>query len=302
MPAQLKLSDRLNIGPTVLKVRDLERTLGFYRDKLGLLVNSKGHDPLDDLEYLELGFKENFSKSGDPLLILKNDPEAEEAPRDSAGLYHFAILVPDRKSLAQAYLGIQRNHLQFDGFGDHLVSESLYLHDPEGNGIEIYRDRPRNEWARDKDGHIMMDTLPLDLDGILAELSQENEKASDIFPNGARIGHMHLRVTNLQRSLEFYHKDLGFDIIADLSSMGAMFLSTGGYHHHIGLNTWHSLNGKHHETREAGLNEFTIEVPRDDLLMHQLESHLESAILTRIGENKLLISDPDGIRILVKRV
>ena len=301
MSTQFKLPDGLNMGPTVLKVRDIERMLGFYRDKLGLQLNSTGHDPLDDQEFMELGFKGKF-KAGDPILILKNDPKAEEAPRDSAGLYHFAILVPDRKSLAQAYLGIERNHVRFDGFGDHLVSESLYLHDPEGNGIEIYRDRPRNEWARDKDGHIMMDTLPLDLDGILGELSQENDKASDIFLNGARIGHMHLRVTNLQRSLEFYHKDLGFDIIADLSSMGAAFLSAGGYHHHIGLNTWHTLNGKHHETREAGLNAFTIEVPYDDSLMHQLESHLESAILTKIGENELLISDPDGIQILVKRV
>ena len=191
--------------------------------------------------------------------------------------------------------------MRFDGFGDHLVSESLYLHDPEGNGIEIYRDRPRSEWARDKDGRIMMDTLPLELDGILAESLQENEKASDIFLNGARIGHMHLRVTNLQRSLEFYHKDLGFDVSADLSSMGAIFLSAGGYHHHIGLNTWHSLNGKHHETREAGLNAFTIEVPNVELIMHRLESHLESAILSKINENKLLISDPDGIHILIKR-
>jgi catechol 2,3-dioxygenase len=245
-------------------------------------------------------------------LILKHDPNAKEPPHNFAGLFHFAVLVPDRKSLAHAFLALQKNKVQFDGFADHLVSESLYLHDPERNGIEIYRDKPISEWTYDSDGHVIMDTLPLDLAGILGELPQEDRRAEDppdgAFPNGARIGHMHLRVTNLEKSVKFYTEIFGFHVSADWSSFGAMFLSAGKYHHHLGLNTWHSLGGKQHIDGEAGLDEFTIQLPRENgssssHYVQSLESQLRERSLTaekiEDGRRELLVADPDAIPVRI---
>ncbi len=297
----IKLPAEARVGPPILRVKDLDRVLAFYRDVLGLQVKRPGQDQ----ESVELGFGEQIGKFGsaasDPLLVLKYDPSAKENPRSSSGLYHFAILVPDRKSLGHAYSAIEKSRqVHFDGFGDHLVSESLYLHDPEHNGIEIYRDRPRSEWPRDKEGRIMMDTLALDLPAILDESSRDEQETSSAFPYGARIGHMHLRVTNLERSVKFYHEKLGLDIVLNLSSMAAAFLSAGGYHHHIGLNTWHTLDGKHHEPSEAGLDTFTIEVPAGNTPLRQLRSQLESALLPETRERELWVSDPDGIPIRIR--
>jgi len=278
------------IGPPTLRVRDLQKQLSFYENNLDLQVNRRRR--ADDLEVIDLGFKDYK----EPLLILKHDPNARETQHNFAGLYHFAILVPDRKSLASAYLSINNSKIHFDGFADHLVSESLYLHDSERNGIEIYRDRPRNEWQYDAKGHIVMDTLPLDLKSLLAELGKDEGK-NTTFQNGARIGHMHLRVTNLERSLRFYQK-LGFDITSDWSAMGAIFLSAGGYHHHIGMNTWHSLNGKTHLKGESGLDVFEI-IVQDSSFIETLAQEFEDHVQKR-NSNKLLVSDPDGIPILIK--
>lgn len=283
------------IGPPTLRVKDLQRQLSFYENDLGLQVNNRCRAD-DDLETIELGFKGKYTGYKEPLLILKHDPNAKETAHNFAGLYHFAILVPDRKSLASAYSSIDNSKTHFDGFADHLVSESLYLHDPERNGIEIYRDKPRNEWKYDTEGHIVMDTLSLDLKSLLGELHKD-ERKNITFPNGARIGHMHLRVTNLERSLQFYQK-LGFDVTADWSRMGAYFLSVGGYHHHIGMNIWHSLNGKMHVRGESGLDVFTIQISEDSFIK-TLAKKFEDRI-QKINRNEILVSDPDGIQILIK--
>ncbi|MHB1907616.1 MAG: VOC family protein [Nitrososphaerales archaeon] len=280
--SKFRLPGETKLGPPVLKVRDIDKMLRFYEEVFGLEANRSGD-----------GIELHINNS--PLLILKNDPNAKEVSHDSAGLYHYAIVLPDRKSLAQAYSTIE-GKASFEGFADHGVSEALYLHDSERNGIEIYRDRPREEWNHDKEGHVVITTLPLDLNEVLSELP--SEKSTKTFPFGARIGHMHLRVTNLERSVEFYHEKLGFDVTTDLSNFGAMFLSAGGYHHHIGLNTWHSLEGRPHETGERGLDEFTIEVPYQKLLVKKFESQLENALFTSKREIKIL--DPDGIPVKIK--
>lgn len=297
MAEKFRLPNDSRVGPPILRVKDLDRMLEFYQGVFGLEQNRSA-----SVDVVELGFgKEVRPNATGPLLVLKHDPQAKETSHDFAGLYHFAILVPDRKSLAYAYLGIQEKKVRFDGFGDHLVSESLYLHDPERNGIEIYRDRPRSEWSFDEQGRIIMDTIPLDLAGISSELPEQERNIPKPFPNGARIGHMHLRVTNLERSVEFYHEKLGFDVTGDWSSMGAMFLSAGGYHHHIGMNTWHSLDGKKHETGEAGLDSFTIELPNNPSTMRELKSRLGDALIS-VNEGELLASDPNGIQIRIKAV
>lgn len=290
---QFKMPKQMSVGPPTLMIKDADRMLDFYAGKLKLKVNSSDDN-------VELRCNQKFTEISDPLLILKNDSSVRDAPHSSAGLYHFAILVPDRKSLALAYSLLTKNGVQFEGFADHLVSESLYLHDPEGNGIEIYRDRPRSEWTFHNDGRVAMDVLPLNLDDLTSELSQEELQITEVFHSGAGIGHMHLRVTDLLRSVKFYHEKLGLDISSDSSLMGAMFLSAGGYHHHIGLNTWQSQGGEPHQAGLAGLDRFTIKLPYNEVLFHQLELRLENSVTPPENERELLAIDPDGIQLTIK--
>jgi catechol 2,3-dioxygenase len=298
----------MRIGSPVLRVKNIDRILRFYEERLGLQMNRRyqvgDDDGGGDNLVCELGSKQK-SMSNESILILHHDPNAKNAPLRSAGLYHFAIVVPDRKSLALTYLAIRNSGLQYDGFADHLVSESLYLRDPENNGIEIYRDRQASEWSHDNEGHINMDTLPLDLNSLVSELNKDEKETAKAFPTGARIGHMHLRVTNLQRSIKFYHEKIGLDITSDWSSMGAAFLSAAGYHHHIGMNTWLSLNGQVHGNGETGLENFTIAIP-DRTSFNTIESiinrHASSEQQTKqkTDRNQFLIFDPDGIQIVFK--
>lgn len=285
----------MTIGPPTLRVKDLQKQLSFYENELGLQMNRR-YKTDDNLETVDLGFKGKFKDYKEPLLTLKHDPDAKQTMHDFAGLFHFAILVPNRKNLAFAYSSIKNSNALFDGFADHLVSESLYLHDPELNGIEIYSDKPRNKWQHDARGYVIMDTLALDLKSLLSELNGD-ERENTTFPNGAKIGHMHLRVTNLERSVRFYQK-LGLDITYDWSAVGASFLSAGGYHHHLGLNIWHSLGGKTHVKGEVGLDVFEIIVP-DSSFIDTLTREFEDQI-QKINDNELLLSDPDGITFLIK--
>jgi catechol 2,3-dioxygenase len=299
-------SGGIKIGPPVLLVRNIDEVLGFYQKRLDLQLYKKYQNDLGNFVY-ELGFKYLSPSAANktPLLMLQHDPNARNASPHSAGLFHFAILLPDRESLASTYLALRDSGVQYDGFADHLVSESLYLKDPENNGIEIYRDRLFGEWPRDSAGRIIMDTLPLDLHSLLAEMKKEESKKATSFPSGGRIGRIHLKVTSLERSIKFYNEKIQLDITVNWSSMGAAFLSTGGYHHHIGMNTWDSLDGEAHREDETGLKNFTMTVPNTSYF-NTIKSNIlndstyREQMKQRTESDQFSVSDPDGIHIVIK--
>jgi len=262
--------------------------LDFYVSKLGLKVNKLGD------RHIELRANE---KSAEPLLILRHDAKAESAPSDATGLYHYALLVPDRASLAATYLALGRNGILFDGYADHVVSEALYLTDPEGNGIEICADRASDEWKLDEDGGVQMGTLPLDVDSLLREVSGILD--TDLVPiaEGTRIGHMHLKVADLDRSIQFYMQVLGLNLMSYYEN--AAFLSAGGYHHHIGMNTWESLGGPARKAGWSGLETFTIRIPEKQV-SELSASLMESHSLDSMDSGRLSLSDPDGIELLIR--
>ena len=236
------------VGLVALTVADLDRSLTFYTEALGFALMQR------DGATAILG-------AGDaPLLALTELPGAQPWPGHYTGLYHFAILVPTRLDLARSLIRLLQVGLPFPGQADHAVSEALYLSDPDGNGIEIYRDRPRAEWTWQGD-RVHMVTEPLDVRGILAEATAQPAPWSGL-PAGTRLGHMHLQVGNIEQAAEFYHGVLGFDITAQMPS--ALFISAGGYHHHLGLNTWQSRGSGPAPAGTAGLRYFTLEMPSEE--------------------------------------
>jgi catechol 2,3-dioxygenase len=289
-----RLDTEMRLGAPTLRVKDLESTLSFYQKDMGLAVKNRSATP-EGLEEVTLG----FDQTAEPILRLRHDPAARIPSHDFAGLYHYAVLLPRRKDLASTFLSIGGSGGTYEGFADHTFSESLYLHDNERNGIEVYADRPRSAWPdwnrMLQDGYNGFAAMngPLDFDSLLRELTSTERAKPAGFPNGARIGHMHLRVTDLERSVRFYHETLGFDINAYMPEMGAAFLSVGGYHHHLGLNTWHSRGGSPHRDGEAGLEEFSIVLPGRGAL-DALSSQFQRSA-TRQG--RLTLRDPDGIHI-----
>jgi catechol 2,3-dioxygenase len=181
----------------------------------------------------------------------------------------------------------------FDGYADHHVSEALYLSDPEGNGIEIYRDRPRSEWKFDEGG-VEMTTQPLDLDSLTNELPTGDAELNAI-ADGTRVGHIHLKVSDLQTSMTFYQDALGFELMRYWGS--AAFLSAGRYHHHVGMNTWESFGGPATRTNWTGLEYFACEVSESDL--NELSARMSVRPVIQIGNSaRLFVSDPDDISLV----
>ncbi len=219
-----------------------------------------------------------------PLIELRGDSAAPLLNRRAPGLYHLAILVPTRTDLAFALARLAQARWPLEGASDHLVSEALYLSDPDGNGIEIYRDRPRADWPRAGD-QLQMSTLPLALNDVVDELRDASELQAEI-PRGTRIGHVHLQVSELGEAESFYHGLLGFDVTVR-AYPGALFVSAGGYHHHIGLNTWHSANIAPAPAGSVGLRSFTVQLPGE----RELEALLARVQAAGIGTS----ADPDGV-------
>jgi len=217
------------VGVVTLKVVDLRRSLDFYTQKIGLKLFKQG----EGRALLGAGSR--------PILALVEIPGAPNPPESATGLYHAAIVLPDRRALALKIAQLSGAKVPL-GYADHLVSEAFYLSDPDQNGLELYRDRPRNEWAWDG-VRVRMASDPIDFDSFFAEIKGENVAGTDTaVPGGTKLGHMHLRVADNGLAEQFYHGMLGFDVTARLP--GALFVSAGGYHHHIGMNTWQSLGGE----------------------------------------------------------
>lgn len=239
------LSPELQLGFVHLTVSSLERSLAYYQNSLGFQL----HRREGDTAYLGAG--------GPDLLVLTERPGAIRY-RNTTGLYHFAILVPSRLELAQVIKRVAETRTPVQGASDHLFSEALYLGDPDGNGIEICCDRPRDQWPRDVQGQIQGDTLPMDLAGVLAELTHQPEPWAGLHP-GTVLGHMHLHVRAIPETLIFYRDVLGFELMIDWHS--ALFFSAGGYHHHLGLNIWGTQGACPAPPESVGLRYFTIHLP-----------------------------------------
>ncbi|WP_218103945.1 VOC family protein [Thermogemmatispora onikobensis] len=292
-----------HIGLVALTVARLERERHFYEEVLGFRLLEEG----ERWAWLEAASGESQAQGPEsqrqPLLLLLEQAEAPRPPSWSTGLYHFAILVPSRPALARSLARLATCRYPLGGYADHLVSEALYLSDPEGNGIEIYRDRPRESW-RWQNGQIAMATDPIDLEAMLAEgRSELGKQPWQGLPTGTTIGHVHLRVADLRQAEHFYHQLLGFAITARMP--GALFVSAGGYHHHLGLNTWESRGAPPPPEGSLGLRLFSIELPaRQDVerVAERLEqarwpfvSHNET-IAVRDPWNHLLLLMPEGKR------
>jgi catechol 2,3-dioxygenase len=269
-----------SVGTVRLTVRDLDRSRAFYERAIGLRPTE-----LDD-GTLALG-----AAGERPLIELRGDSAAPRLNRRAPGLYHLAILVPTRLDLAFALARLAEARYPLDGASDHLVSEALYLSDPDGNGIEIYRDRPRGDWPRAGD-QLQMSTLPLDLDDVIGELRSATELQADV-PAGTRIGHVHLQVSDLHEAEAFYHGVLGFDVIVR-GYPGALFVSAGGYHHHIGLNTWHSAGAAAAPEGSVGLRSFEIELPDERALDAVLARVDAASIPSTRQRDGAVVCDPFG--------
>jgi catechol 2,3-dioxygenase len=289
-PGEPVLPARTRVGFLALTVAHLEEEERFYEEVLGfrLLDRSQRRVWLGAAGPEDQGEKARVPRQ--PLLLLMEQAEAPRPPSWSTGLYHFAILLPSRPALARSLAQLAASRYPLDGYADHLVSEALYLSDPEGNGIEIYCDRPREIW-RWQNGQVVMASDPIDLRAMLTEGQRELEQHPwQGLPVGTTLGHVHLRVADLRQAESFYHQILGFSITARMP--GALFVAAGGYHHHLGLNTWESRGAPPPSEGSLGLRLFSIELPTQQDV-ERVAERLEDARwpFVRHGE-ALAVRDP----------
>ncbi|MFB6149950.1 MAG: VOC family protein [Halobacteriales archaeon] len=269
-----ELPSATHIGRTALRVASLDAVIPFYRDIVGFDINRNGS-------------RARLLANDDPLVVLEETPDGTDRPADAAGLFHFAVRVPSRAALGDALERIRSQDGPLTGASDHLVSEALYLRDPEGNGVEIYYDTPRDTWTWADDETVDIDTLPLDLDPIAAEAT-----GADTLPSDTDIGHVHLEVTDLPRAESFYVDELGFQVRSRYGNEAA-FLAAGRYHHHIGLNTWNDRRSAAGGGR--GLAWFEVVVP-DHETRDRLQSSLaDQGAVLESDDGALEVTDPDDI-------
>jgi catechol 2,3-dioxygenase len=270
------------LGAIRLRAADAERLARFYEEAIGL-------------EVVEGGPITGLGVDGRALVELEPDPDAPPRPPHTTGLFHLALLVPTRADLARALRRVVAAGSRLTGASDHLVSEALYLRDPEGNGIELYRDRPRDDWP-DAGGSLRMDTLPLDLGSLLSEEDEAGDDAD--MPAGTTLGHVHLQVADLAAAERFWVDALGLDV-AVRGYPGALFVSAGGYHHHVGLNTWAGVGAPSPPDGALGLDRFEVVLPNAQAVSDAGE-RLAAAGPVELVDGGVIAADPSGNAVLVR--
>lgn len=274
-----------SITQVTLRTHQLPVLTTFYEQVIGLQVIRQEADKV----YLSATGQEP------PLLVLEQDKTAPRQSAQQPGLYHVAYLVPSRLELARWWQHLQQSQWPVQGLGDHRVSEAIYLADPDQNGIEIYADRPRTTWPI-QNGEVQMTTDPVDVVSLLQELPVPDKPWTGL-DSATRIGHIHLQVSNLNQARVFYHQLLGFAVMQQ-SYPGALFVAAGGYHHHLGLNTWRSRNAPPRHPAATGLASFQIQIP-DSLTLSQLITRLQEAdfAVKLINDHLVQVIDKDGITV-----
>jgi catechol 2,3-dioxygenase len=280
--ADVRIDPSARIGVVHLTIASLDRSVDFYRSRLGFALHG------GDEGTARLG------AGGADLLVLTESASAPRV-RGTTGLYHFAVLTPSRRDLARSLRLLVDTGTVLQGAADHGVSEALYLADPDGNGIEIYRDRPRVEWPF-VGGRLRMGADPLDFDGLLGEA----DGGSAGLAAGTVIGHVHLHVARLDESEAFYVGVLGFELMQRYGA-GALFVAAGGYHHHIGLNTWAGVGAPPPPPGAIGLKDFVVLVSGDEAL-DAIGGRLAAAgVAAERGDGTLSTRDPSANAIRFQR-
>jgi catechol 2,3-dioxygenase len=274
------LPPTLRLGDVHLTVTDLDRSVAFYEDALGLRL----HRRADSQAAMGVGEED--------LIVLYEEPEARRAGRH-AGLYHYALLFPSREELAHAALRLAETRTRIQGASDHGTHEAIYLPDPDGNGIELAADRPRERWPRTLE--YAGGPHPLDLDGLLAAVAGEEPR--DEAGRGLAIGHLHLHVGDLERGLGFYRDVLGFEQTAFMPGAAA-FVAAGGYHHHLGFNVWRGEGVSPAPQGRVGLRHWTVVLEEQEQLAEVGERVRAAGIATEEYERGFLVRDPWEIAVL----
>ncbi len=278
-PTLTSIHPDTHIGLVTLRVANLERSLAFYEGILGFKRIEEGSGTQ--------GAAILSAEDGQPLMALREVQGTPPQPRRSTGLYHVAILLPSRADLGRALMRMAQADLEI-GQGDHLVSEALYVSDPDENGLEIYRDRPRDTWQIDN-GAVRMASDPIDLYALM----DDGKNATwETLPAGTTVGHIHLRVGDISQAEHFYHDVLGFDVMARMP--GALFLSAGGYHHHIGMNTWESRGTGPAPQNTAGLQSFVIALANREALVEVRTRLAANNIPIQEQGDNIIVGDPWG--------
>ena len=281
-PPTFRLPDASHVGAVHLQVVDLQRSRSYYEQVLGL----RAHGITDTSVALSADDEDQ------PLVTLHTRPAVAPARRGAFGLYHFALLLPERSDLGHFASHLASLEIRL-GKADHSVSEALYLWDPDGLGIEVYADRPRDTWRR-HDRELEMTTDPLDIRSVIAA---GRGGAWSGAPKGTTMGHVHLHVGNLDQAEAFYHRALGFDKTV-WSYPGALFMSAGGYHHHVGTNTW--SQGPAASVDEARLLEWELMVPSASDVAAAVRNVRGAGYLVENRGNGVVVADPWGTRVHIR--